>query len=65
MPKEKLTPTDWLNGPCQGDCDEHAGELAVVHVGGERDWGEFRYCETAVADDRIRGFTVTPIEAKP
>jgi len=46
---------------CDGSCEEHVGEVVVVNVTSSRgyDWGEFHYCETAIANDRERGFIVT------
>ena len=45
---------------CDGSCEEHVGEIVTVHVvsPGGHDWGEFNYCEEAIAEDRRRGMTV-------
>jgi len=43
-------------GICQGNCEEHRGEVKVAHTSG---WGGyFSYCEEAVAEDIRRGLTV-------
>lgn len=45
---------------CEGACENHVGEVVTVHVTSPKgnDWGEFDYCEEAIAEDRRRGFTV-------
>lgn len=48
---------------CDGACSEHKGEVVRVRVGdGYRDWGEFHYCESAIAEDRSQGFSVEIIK---
>lgn len=41
---------------CDGACEEHTGTVSAVFVQG---WGEFHYCDAAVAEDRRRGLVVT------
>lgn len=55
---------------CEGRCeepDECIGNVVTVHVVGSsgRDWGNFNYCETAMALDRENGFIVTKIKDGP
>lgn len=54
-----------MKNKCCGSCEEHEGEVKEVHVVSPNgyDWGTFFYCETAVAEDEKRGFTVTEIAA--
>lgn len=40
---------------CDGGCEEHVGEVQRVYVDG---WGEFNYCEAAIAEDQRRGLRV-------
>ena len=49
---------------CEGSCEEHVGKVVTVHVVSERgfDWGEFNYCEEAIAEDERRGMTVEIVE---
>lgn len=53
---------------CEGDCRDGAicplptKKVRVVAKNGY-DWGNFWYCEEAVAEDVRRGFTVTPVDA--
>ena len=42
---------------CDGSCAEHRGEVRDVSVQG---WGDFRYCEEAIDEDRRRGLNVEP-----
>lgn len=49
---------------CEGNCDEHFGFVKQVKVYDPRiskDWGEFRYCETAIDADRSAGFVVEDV----
>jgi len=55
-------PLNWRQGPCQGVCDEHSGNVHLVEVDG---WGQFRYCEAAIEEDRARNFTVSIVEQQP
>jgi hypothetical protein len=51
---------------CEGNCEEHKGDIRLVHVYEEsidRDWGNFSYCDNAIAKDREQGFQVTEIKA--
>jgi len=45
---------------CEGACEKHVGEIVHVQVISPKgyDWGDFLYCEEAVAEDRRRDFTV-------
>lgn len=46
---------------CEGDCDTHVGEVQRVEVDSlDHPYlpMTFDYCETAVAEDRSRGFMV-------
>jgi len=46
---------------CEGACDEHIGDVVLVHVWQDdplTDWGEFCYCEEAIREDRSRGLRV-------
>lgn len=50
--------------PCDGDCEHfggHSGDVITVHV---VDWGIFNYCQSAISEDRRRGFTVVGPEEK-
>ena len=47
---------------CDGSCDPHVGPVTLVRVLG---WGEFRYCEAAIEEDRRRGLIVEPIPQQP
>jgi hypothetical protein len=47
------------NKICEGSCDPHKGEVVRVHVTDTgKDWGEFDYCQEAIAEDRRRGLSV-------
>lgn len=48
-------------GICDGNCQGHEGEPKLVRVKTKSgyDWGYFSYCETAIEEDRFRGFIVT------
>ena len=41
---------------CCGACELHVGEVQEVYVQG---WGNFNYCQAAIAEDRQRGFNVS------
>lgn len=49
---------------CQGECDEHFGPVVTVRVFDDRpqarikDWGLYKYCDSAIKIDRKRGFRV-------
>lgn len=50
---------------CDGGCEDlggHSGNVRLVHVWGfyipKDDALTFNYCDTAIAEDRERGFTV-------
>ncbi len=46
---------------CEGDCENHEGEVRQVHVIDKKtlhDWGLFEYCDSAINEDRGRGFEV-------
>ena len=44
---------------CDGTCATHTGIVVRVHVFSRRtDWGEFDYCEAAIASDRENGLRV-------
>lgn len=50
---------------CDGACSRHVGDVVTVNVYDPTngiDWGKFRYCETAIADDKKEGFVVTIIK---
>ena len=48
---------------CEGSCDEHIGDIKRVHVTHKNhDWGEFYYCDAAIAEDIRRGMTVEILE---
>ena len=49
---------------CEGNCEKHVGPVQRVHVRDPDgyDWGLFWYCQTAIAEDRSRGFTVEIVE---
>lgn len=69
---KSLTATPWPNGidarKCHGACERthggHDGPIHRVHVwGSDVDWGEFFYCDNAVAEDREnRGMKVEILE---
>ena len=40
---------------CEGDCEEHRGEVKEVLV---RGWGYFNYCKEAIEEDIRRGLIV-------
>lgn len=44
---------------CDGSCEQHEGEVVVVHVSS---WGKFHYCQEAIAEDKRRGLFVTIVE---
>jgi hypothetical protein len=47
---------------CEGACDEHQGIPQLVSVTDGRDgkdWGYFKYCDAAIAEDESRGLVVT------
>ena len=46
---------------CEGSCENHQGEVKLVHVGG---WGYWAYCDTAIAEDISRGLSVTIVEGE-
>jgi len=49
---------------CEGACEKHIGDVQQAHVAnGGFDWGNFWYCEAAIAEDRKHGHTVTPIQS--
>lgn len=50
---------------CEGSCENHEGEVLRVRVTGSADWGEWHYCQTAIAEDRRRGFDVEIIDPNP
>ncbi len=53
---------------CEGCCFEDgscSGEVKQVSVTGPHDWGTFNYCDTAISEDRRRGFTVTILTPAP
>jgi hypothetical protein len=42
------------NGECEGECDEHYGDVKTVrvfHKDSGTDWGYFSYCEAARKED--------------
>ena len=44
---------------CEGACEEHIGDVTVVHVRSEHhDWGTFHYCDAAKEEDMRRGLYV-------
>jgi len=49
----------WTAPACDGSCEEHVGVIRRVHV---EKWGEFNYCEEAIAEDERRGLVVRIIE---
>ena len=49
---------------CMGACEEHRGEVRLFNVTDPKhdtDWGDFWYCQEAVALDTGRGFMVTEV----
>lgn len=46
------------NGICQGECDEHSGQVQCASVGCRGDIFIFAYCDEAMKEDRRRGFAV-------
>ncbi len=60
-----MTPAqrEQLNSPCEGSCFDHSGEAVLVHVRhANHDWGMFRYCAEAIAEDRRRGLIVEVVK---
>jgi len=47
---------------CEGDCEEHRGDVRLVEVSSPT-WApmKFRYCKAAIDEDRRRGFTVREV----
>jgi len=47
---------------CEGGCEQHVGEVITVKTYGDKNsvWNgtEFDYCETAIQEDRERGFQI-------
>ena len=51
-----------ISSVCEGSCDPHEGEVRTVHVvHPNMDWGNYQYCDTAVAEDISRGMEVTDV----
>lgn len=49
---------------CEGKCEKHRGAIQRVRVVDPRDdhdWGEFWYCEEAIATDEAEGFRVEDV----
>jgi hypothetical protein len=50
---------------CEGDCEEHRGDVVLVHVfDASIDWDTFWYCDAAIAKDRSRGYTVNELKSR-
>ena len=64
----ELTEQKSARGQCEGDCKTthggHAGETQTCRVTAADgyDWGWWSYCQNAQAEDKERGFTVSPID---
>ena len=58
-PTPPTSPSNASGPHCEGACKEHTGEVSQVNIAsGYMNWGEFWYCESAIAEDERRGFTV-------
>jgi hypothetical protein len=69
MKDSQMPPDDNVDSVvrCDGSCEEHVGIVKRVHVYDPRtrsDWGEFDYCDAAIAEDESRGFRVEIVTEK-